>query len=424
MSRERTLKAATLLTSALVVSLVAAGCNNNRADRDDVSARGDTSRTYGGTTPSDTTGIATDTGRQRDTSRSYGGTTPSRSLDSDRPTTTRRRSTSTRRMTDQERQLYQQGQWDTTRLQQDTTRLQQQAPLNPTQKDTSRTDTTSFGNLAPSRDTAQANQLQDDTSLVNRDTTMGISPRTDTNRLQQDTLIPDTLRPRPDSTLPDTTRKDDPTQVPGDTVKPQQPQAGVTTPTQGDTAKQDVQQQPIDVNAPRDTIGAGREAVRAEGEENKDAGEPTDAQIVALTIAANTADSSAGELAQNRAQDPQVREFARMMVQDHGAANQRIQELVRRLNIRPDTAWGDNRTLLEESRDQVRELQSKNGAEFDREYIDQEVDMHQDVLEKLDEDLIPKADNAELKTLLQETRQSVQRHLDRARELQNTLRRR
>lgn len=371
MPRSRTFTTATLLCSALAVSLVASGCNN-RSDRDDTARSGDTSATYGGATP--------DTGAATDTNRSFGGTTPSRSLsDSDPAETTAtprrtRRSSSTRRMTPAERELYQQGQWDSTRLQQDTTKLQQ----TPT-PDTAKVDSTSYGNLyAPQRDTSKAVVTQQNPPL------------------QQDTLSPDTLRPQPDTTQPDTTKPDTAA------MQQQQPIAADRPDT---AANQPQPAQPADVRAPAE-----------------EGGEPTDAQIVQLAISVNSADSSAGELAQTRATNAQVRDFARMMVQDHGAANQRIRELVQRLTVTPDSTWDENRTLGEESRDAIRELATKSGADFDREYIEHEIELHEDVLEKLDEKLIPKADNAELKTLLQETRQTVQRHLERARELQNTLR--
>ena len=53
------------------------------------------------------------------------------------------------------------------------------------------------------------------------------------------------------------------------------------------------------------------------------------------------------------------------------------------------------------------------GEAFDRAYIAHEVDMHQNLLNALDQTLIPNAQNAELKTLLQGGRAKVQAHLAR-----------
>ncbi len=375
MSRPRNLTTTTLLCSALAVSLVASACKS-KTDRDaNVSVRSDTSAAYGGTTPTDTLNNTSNISA----ARSDESVTPARRT---------RRATSQRRMTDQERQLYQQGQWDSSRV-------GQQIPATPT----------------PRGDTGISAQQQVDT---------GIPVQKTPENIQRDTLYPDTVLPQPDTVQPDTTRPDTlpleqraypavtPTDEPQDTTLPnvtpqqqpqQQPEQPADVAVRGDTAK------PAETPAPGPT-----------------ADEPSDGQIVQLTLSANAADSSAGVLASVRTRNAQVHEFAHMMVQDHGAANVRLTELTRRLNIRPDSAFADYRTFMEDSREDSRELAQKAGAEFDRAYVDQEVEMHEKVLETLDRKLIPEADNAELKTLLQEARQTVQRHLERARELQTTLR--
>jgi putative membrane protein len=50
-----------------------------------------------------------------------------------------------------------------------------------------------------------------------------------------------------------------------------------------------------------------------------------------------------------------------------------------------------------------------------------EVEYHQAVLDALDQTLIPSAQNAELKTLLQGVRPAIAAHLERAKQLQSTL---
>jgi putative membrane protein len=61
-----------------------------------------------------------------------------------------------------------------------------------------------------------------------------------------------------------------------------------------------------------------------------------------------------------------------------------------------------------------------SGAAFDKAYIDQEVTIHKAVL-----DLADKAhgdtQNAELKALIEKAKPVIQKHLDRAEELQKTL---
>ena len=66
-------------------------------------------------------------------------------------------------------------------------------------------------------------------------------------------------------------------------------------------------------------------------------------------------------------------------------------------------------------------LGGQTGAGFDRAYIDHEVRYHQQVLDALDNTLIPGAQNAELKALLQQVRPNVAAHLERAKSIQTSL---
>jgi putative membrane protein len=146
----------------------------------------------------------------------------------------------------------------------------------------------------------------------------------------------------------------------------------------------------------------------------------TDAQIAAIVVAANQVDIDAGELAKEKGSDPRVKEFAQRMITDHGGVNQAASDLVGRLGVTPEpnatsqklTADGEaNRTAL----------QGQSGAAFDRAYIANEVAYHQAVLDAIDQTLIPGAQNAELKALLEQTRPAVAAHLDHARQLQTSL---
>ncbi|MFL5620508.1 MAG: DUF4142 domain-containing protein, partial [Gemmatimonadaceae bacterium] len=66
-------------------------------------------------------------------------------------------------------------------------------------------------------------------------------------------------------------------------------------------------------------------------------------------------------------------------------------------------------------------LQGQSGAAFDKGYIDHEVAYHQTVLDALDKTLIPGAQNAELKALLEKARPSFAAHLARAKNIQTSL---
>jgi putative membrane protein len=145
-----------------------------------------------------------------------------------------------------------------------------------------------------------------------------------------------------------------------------------------------------------------------------------DPQIAHVAVTANTIDSAAGASARTKARNAQVRDFAQQMIRDHGAVNKQAVALAQRLNVTP--ADNDVSRQLQQGAEQARtDLGGKTGADFDRAYIDHEVQYHQAVLDALDKTLIPGAQNAELKALLQQVRPNVAAHLERARSIQQTL---
>jgi putative membrane protein len=145
-----------------------------------------------------------------------------------------------------------------------------------------------------------------------------------------------------------------------------------------------------------------------------------DAQIAHIAVTANSIDSALGELAKRKARGAAVKAFAQTMITDHGAVNKQAVQLAGRLNVTPEP--NDVSRRLQQGADTTRsDLEKKNGAAFDQAYIAREVQYHQAVLDALDQTLIPGAQNAELKTLLQNVRPAIAAHLARAKQLQGTV---
>lgn len=146
----------------------------------------------------------------------------------------------------------------------------------------------------------------------------------------------------------------------------------------------------------------------------------TDPEIAHIAVTANTIDSTMGELAKTKARSSAVKGFAQTMVTDHGAVNKQAVALAQRLKVTPEA--NDVSRQLQQGADEARAgLESKSGAEFDRAYMQREVEYHQAVLDALDQTLIPGSQNAELKALLQGARPAFVAHLERAKQIQSTL---
>jgi putative membrane protein len=91
---------------------------------------------------------------------------------------------------------------------------------------------------------------------------------------------------------------------------------------------------------------------------------------------ANMAEIQLGQLAAERAQNPQVKQFAQTMVDDHTKAQEQLKTVASNQNIPIPSALDGKHQKLH---DKLAKLQ---GAEFDRAYMDAMVDGHKDA-EKL-----------------------------------------
>jgi putative membrane protein len=145
----------------------------------------------------------------------------------------------------------------------------------------------------------------------------------------------------------------------------------------------------------------------------------TDANIVALLDEANKADSAAGAFALSRAADPSVKAFAKLMMGEHHALRVQGLALAKKLNVTPEPPANDPVQTAGSSEMDALHSAGK-GVAFDRTYIDQEVTIHKAVIELADR-AHGDTQNAELKALIEKAKPTLQKHLDRAEELQKKL---
>ena len=147
---------------------------------------------------------------------------------------------------------------------------------------------------------------------------------------------------------------------------------------------------------------------------------PTDAEIAATVVAANDTDIENGKLALEKSTNADVKQFANEMIAAHTQLNQQGSALLTKLGVTP--ADNPTSTSIKAGGESSRAtLKGLSGADFDKAYVNAEVDLHQAVLDQLDNTLIPSAQNAELKTLLQQARPTISAHLDHAKSIKAKL---
>ena len=145
----------------------------------------------------------------------------------------------------------------------------------------------------------------------------------------------------------------------------------------------------------------------------------TDENIFALLDEANMADSAAGAIASTKGTASAVRDFGKRMMRDHHTLRAQGEVLAKKLKITPAPPSDD--PVMQAGQKHMDVLNSTaKGKDFDKAYIDGEVDIHKAVL-----DVATKAaaqtQNAQLKNLIQKAAPAIQAHLDLAESIQKSL---
>src|SRR5207253_6476614 len=117
------------------------------------------------------------------------------------------------------------------------------------------------------------------------------------------------------------------------------------------------------------------------------------------------------------ASNAQVKAFARQMIADHSAMEKQGLPLAKTLGVAPTDSTQEKQDAMN---DQLGDLKDKKGADFDKAYMDMQVQAHQKTLADL-QSFQNKAQNADLKKMITGAIPKVQAHLEKAQQLQQTV---
>jgi len=142
----------------------------------------------------------------------------------------------------------------------------------------------------------------------------------------------------------------------------------------------------------------------------------TDEQIAAITDGANSAEINQAMVARTKSKNTSVQRFAQMMITHHGDAQKK------QTKLKLKTAESKvSQNMLEENNKTLASLKEKSGAEFDRAYMQAQVEGHRKVLDAINNELLPNVKNPELKTYIQDLKPKVEQHLQLAQETEQQL---
>lgn len=155
-------------------------------------------------------------------------------------------------------------------------------------------------------------------------------------------------------------------------------------------------------------------------EGTKRAGPLSDAQITSVLEVANDGEADLGRLAQIKTKNPEVKAFADQMVVEHSEAKDMAIQAANDMKMKP-APYARTEELKASALKARMTLQKLNGVEFDKAYLDSQIAMHKDVLRTIDDQLLPNAKSAQLKTMIQDQRPKIESHLNEAQEIRKKL---
>lgn len=115
------------------------------------------------------------------------------------------------------------------------------------------------------------------------------------------------------------------------------------------------------------------------------------------------------QVALERSTNPQVKEFAQMMVTDHNDANSQLMSFAQTKGVE-----------LSSKEINVKKWQKKDAKDFDADYISQMIDDHKDAV-KLFQKESTNGEDGDLKAFAEKTLPTLQSHLDKAQEIKAAL---
>ncbi|HEY3356196.1 MAG TPA: DUF4142 domain-containing protein [Polyangia bacterium] len=141
-----------------------------------------------------------------------------------------------------------------------------------------------------------------------------------------------------------------------------------------------------------------------------------DQQSAEVLNVANGAEVAQGLLAGPRATEADIKAYAQRMVNEHSAIQQRQRQLYQQVGIIPEPT-ATSTQLQSTANTTLQDEQQRGGRDFDLSYLLNEIKQHQNLLNLIDQAMLPGAQNAQFKAALASFRATEQDHLTAAQQL-------
>ncbi|HEY0244943.1 MAG TPA: DUF4142 domain-containing protein [Mucilaginibacter sp.] len=159
------------------------------------------------------------------------------------------------------------------------------------------------------------------------------------------------------------------------------------------------------VNAVKDTTTSGATGIGVDKDDAKFAVDAANGGMTEVELS---------KLAQQKATNAKVKDFAAMMVMDHTKAGEELKGIAKTKNITlPDSVSADSKKA-------IADLSEKSGADFDKAYVNQMVDDHKKTVSMF-EDGAKNLKDADLNTFATKTLPTLKEHLTKINSIHESI---
>lgn len=167
-------------------------------------------------------------------------------------------------------------------------------------------------------------------------------------------------------------------------------------------------------NKPEDPKEVAEDQNEAKFEDTNEAKED-DSEYLVAAAEVDMKEIELGKLAQAKATNAEVKEFAKMMIDEHTKASEELKAAAAKKNVSLPMA------LTEDGQDAVKDLNDeKPGMDFDKKYVDMMVDGHEKTIDKM-EKASEKAKEEDVRMWAANMLPTLRKHLEHAKSLQEKL---
>jgi putative membrane protein len=139
-----------------------------------------------------------------------------------------------------------------------------------------------------------------------------------------------------------------------------------------------------------------------------------DQDFAVNTAIAGMTEIQAGQLAEQKGMEKDVKDYGKMMVDDHTKAADKLKAIATQKNLTLPS------TLTPEMQKNIDDLQAKSGKDFDKAYMDMMISDHKKVIGAF-EDESKNGSDADIRSFADSTLHTLHHHLDKAEECKKMM---